>query len=104
MSSSNPLPQATESNCGTGGTSVPVFNCIVILSRDVTTGRLSARVANLAGITAAGNAERELLMLLTKRFKAFLLDSLQNNREIPWIDPPEAPLPGEQQRFIPVHL
>lgn len=104
MSSSNSLPQASESSCGTGGASVPVFNCSVILTRDATTGRLSARVANLAGIVAEGNSEREMLMLLTKRFKAFLLDSLGNNREIPWIDPPEAPLPGEQQRFIPVHL
>jgi hypothetical protein len=65
---------------------------------------MSARVANMAGITAVGNAERELLVLLTKRFKALLQDCLQHNREIPWIDPPEAPLPGEQQRFIPVHL
>ena len=104
MSNSSPLPQASESSCATGGASVPVFNCIVILTRDATTGRISARIANLAGITAEGNAERELLLLLTKRFKAFLQDCLQNNREIPWIDPAEAPLPGEQQRFIPVHL
>ena len=108
MSSSNPLPQASESSCGTGGVSVPVsvpvFNCIVILTRDTTTDRLSARVTNLAGLTAEGNAERELLILLTKRFKVFVQDCLQHNREIPWIDPPAAPLPGEQQRFIPVHL
>ena len=101
MSSSGSLPQASESSCGTGGAAVPVFNCIVILTRDTTTGRMSARVANMAGIAAEGNSERELLMLL---FKAFLMDCLQNNREIPWIDPAETPLPGEQQRFIPVHL
>lgn len=104
MSSFGSLPQASESSCGTGGASVPVFNCIVILTRDTATGKMSARVANMAGITAEGNAERELLMLLTKRFKTLLQDCLQNNREIPWIDPAEAPLPGEQQRFIPVHL
>ena len=104
MSSSGSLPQASESSCGTGGAAVPVFNCIVILTRDTTTGRMSARVANMAGIAAEGNSERELLMLLSKRFKAFLMDCLQNNREIPWIDPAETPLPGEQQRFIPVHL
>jgi hypothetical protein len=104
MSSSHSLPQASESSCGTGGASVPVFNCLVILARDAPTGRISARVANLAGVTAEGNAERELLILLTKRFKAIVQDCLQTNREIPWIDPPETPLPGEQQRFIPVHL
>jgi hypothetical protein len=104
MSSSDFLPQATESTCGTGGASVPVFNCIVILNRDAATSRLSARVANLTGITAEGNAERELLMLLTKRFKTVVQDCVHNNRQIPWIDPPESPQVGEQQRFIPVHL
>ena len=104
MSNSGPLPQASQSSCATGGASVPVFNCIVILTRDASTGRMSGRVVNLAGITAEGIAERELLMLLTKRFKSSLQDCLQHNRAIPWIDPPETPLPGEQQRFIPVHL
>lgn len=98
------LHQATESTCGTSEASVPVFNCIVILTRDQATDRLSARVANLAGIAAEGNAERELLILLTKRFKALVQDCVQNNRPIPWIDPPSALQPGEQQRFIPVHL
>ena len=104
MSSSNFLPQAKESSCGTGGASVPVFNCIVILNRDAPSNRLTARVANLAGITAEGNAERELLMLLTKRFKSYVQGCLQSNQPIPWVDPPETPQPGEQQRFIPVHL
>lgn len=104
MSSPKFLPQAKDSSCGTGGASVPVFNCIVILNRDTTTDRLTARVANLTGITAEGNAERELLMLLTKRFKSYVQECLQSNRAIPWIDPPESPEPGEQQRFIPVHL
>jgi hypothetical protein len=104
MSSSGFLPKENESTCGTGGDSVPVFNCIVILTRDAESGRLRARVANLPGINAEGNAERELLMLLTKRFKAFVQECLQQNRRIPWIDPPDLPLAGEQQRFIPVHL
>ncbi len=104
MSSSNFLPQVNESSCGTGGASVPVFSCIVILNRDATTNRLTARVANLTGITADGTSERELLMLLTKQFKSTIQGCLRGNRPIPWIDPPELPQPGEQQRFIPVHL
>jgi len=104
MSSSGSLPQISNASCGTGGAPVPVFTCIVILSPDAVTGRIFARVANLPEMTAEGNAERELLMLLTKRFKAFVQDCLQNNRPIPWGDPPTALLPGEQQRFIPVHL
>ena len=104
MSSSNSLPQAAASSCGTGGDSVPVFNCSVILTRNATNGRISGRVANIAGITAEGNAERELLILLTKRFKMLVQECLQQSRDIPWINPTETPLPGEQQRFIPVHL
>ena len=104
MSSWNSLPQAGASSCGTGGDSVPVFSCSVILRRDATSGRISARVANLAGITAEGNAERELLILLTQRFKVLVQECLQHNRDIPWLDPPETPLLGEQQRFVPVHL
>ena len=104
MNSSDFFPQVSDASCGTGGAPVPVFTCNVILSRDTATGRLSARVANLADITADGNAERELLMLLTRRFKALVQECLQNNRPIPWIDPPATLLPGEQQRFIPVHL
>lgn len=98
------LPQVPQSSCGTGGPSVPVFTCMVILSPDATTGRLSARVANLSDISAEGNAERELLLLLTRRFKAIVQDCLHNNRPIPWIDPPATAQSGEQQRFIPVHL
>ena len=98
------LNQLPGSNCGTGTDSVPVFNCIVILSRDATTARLKGRIANLADISADGNAERELLMALTKRFKAIVSDCVQNQRAIPWIDPPEQPAPGEMQRFIPIHL
>lgn len=104
MSSSDFLPQVPEASCGTGGDAVPVFTCVVILTRDETTGRLSARAANLPEITAEGNAERELLLLLTRRFKARVQECLQDKQPIPWIDPPEVPMPGEQQRFIPVHL
>ena len=101
---SQSLNQLPDSNCRTGTDSVPVFNCNVILSRDPVTARLKGRIANLADISAEANAERELLMALTKRFKAIVQDCVQNQRAIPWIDPPESPLPGEQQRFIPVHL
>ncbi len=98
------LPLLPDSTCGGGQGSVPVFNCIVILTRLPESGRLRGRIANLANLSAEGNAERELLLLLTKRFKAFILDCLTNQRRVPWRDPPESPAPGEEQRFIPVHL
>ncbi len=102
--SSSSFPLLPDSTCGGGPGSVPVFNCIVLLRRIEETGRLHGRIANLPDLSAEGNAERELLMVLTKRFKSVVQDHVQQQRAIPWIDPPESPAPGEQQRFIPVHL
>jgi hypothetical protein len=98
------LRQLPDSSCSTGPGSVPVFNCIVILTPVDDGKRLRGRVANLSGISAEGNSERELLMLLTKRFKAAMQQFVSQNAPIPWLDPPETPAAGEQQRFIPVHL
>ena len=64
---SQSLNQLPDSNCGTGSDSVPVFNCIVILSQVAATARFKGRIANLADISAEGTAEREVLMALTKR-------------------------------------
>ena len=102
--SQDSLPQIPDSACSGGPGCVPVYNCHIILSRIPATGRLTARVANLADLSAEGNAERELLLFLTRRFKAVVQDCVRNQREIPWIDPPELPAPGEQQRYVPVHL
>jgi len=99
----DPLPLLAESSCGSGPGSVPVFNCIIILT-PLESGRLRGRVANLPGVTAEGNAERELLMLLTQRFKRVIRESLASGAGLTWIDPPETPDAGEIQRFIPIHL
>jgi hypothetical protein len=98
------LPHLPDSSCaGTTG-SVPVYNCVVILRVNPESQRLTASVANLPGLTAEGTSERDLLILLTKRFKAVIQDCLRRNDAIPWIDPAVEPVDGEQQRFIPVHL
>ena len=65
---------------------------------------MAGRIANLEGISAEGNTERDVLIQLTKRFKAIVQEYSQKQQPIPWIDPPETPGPGEMQRFIPVHL
>ena len=101
--SSDPLPLLSESSCGTGPGSVPVFNCIVILT-PLENGRLRGRVANLPGVAAEGNNERELLMLLTKQFKSIVKEALSSGTGLQWTEPPETPVKGESQRFIPVHL
>lgn len=99
----DPLPLLPKSSCATGPESVPVFNCVIILT-PLENGRLRGRVANLPGITAEGNSERELLLLLTRRFKSLVANSLATGEGLMWIDPPETPTKGEIQRFIPVHL
>lgn len=98
------LPQLPDSNCGQGPGSVPVFNCVVILTPITGGTKLRGRVANLADISAEGNTERDVLIQLTRRFKSVVQDCVRNSEAIPWADPPESPTPNEQQRFIPVHL
>lgn len=97
-----PLPVVTDSSCGTGP--VPVFNCVVILRREKATGQISARVANLAGLSAEGATERDVLLSITRQFKSVILERTAEAKPIPWLDPPEQPAEGECQRFIPVHL
>jgi hypothetical protein len=77
---------------------------MVILRQDPETGRLLARVANLAGITAEGTSERDVLIAVTKKFRTAIQESLQSQQTVAWLDPPESPGSGEQQRFIPIHL
>lgn len=65
---------------------------------------MAGRIANLAGISGEGATERDVLIQLTKRFKATVQEYSQRQQPIPWIDPPETPGAGEMQRFIPIHL
>ena len=83
---------------------VPVYNCVVIVSPRNAQGLVSARCSTVAGIDAAGKSEREALAQVVEAFKATIVRHLAAGLPIPWIDPPEQPSPGEQQRFIAVHL
>jgi hypothetical protein len=76
----------------------------VLLTRDAQTGKIHGKVANLAGISGDATSERDLLLLLTRRFRELLQTCSRENRPIPWVDPADTPTPGEQQRFIPIHL
>ena len=100
MNDSNPLPLISENDCSP----VPVFNCLVILSSPDKHGHRRGRVANFPGITAEGTSERDILAALMKSFKAAIQQHSKSGQQIPWIDPPESPAPGEVERFIPVHL
>jgi hypothetical protein len=82
---------------------VPVFSCIVYVS-PAAGGGVRARVANLAGLESSAASEREALAKIVRAFKERVGELMRGNSPIPWIEPPSAAVPGEQQRFIPVHL
>jgi hypothetical protein len=82
---------------------VPVFSCIVYISRDAG-GAVRARVANLPGLECTAASEREALGKIVPAFKQRIGEQLLSKTPIPWIDPPSPAETGEQTRFIPVHL
>ena len=82
---------------------VPVFNCIVYVSPDAG-GGVRARVANLPGIECTAASEREALGKIVPAFKQRIGELMHSETQIPWIEPPTPAEPGEQKRFIPVHL
>ena len=82
---------------------VPVFNCLVYLSRDAG-GGVRARVANLPGLECTASSEREALGKIVPAFKRRIAELMHAGTPIPWIEPPSPAEAGEQTRFIPVHL
>ena len=82
---------------------VSVFTCLVYLSPDPA-GGVRARVANLAGLECSAANEREALGKLIPAFKERVGEFLGSESPIPWIEPTPPAKPGEQVRFIPVHL
>ena len=82
---------------------VPVFTCLVYVHKN-DDGTVTGRVANLAGIEASGNSERDVLGKVTREFKSRVFKMFEEGQEIPWVDPPQPPLENEQVRRVPVHL
>lgn len=100
MNDPKPLPLISDAEINP----VPVFNCQVILGKPDQSGRFHGRVANLAGISATGFSERDVLTSIMKQFKAAVKEYHESKTTIPFVEPPEVPGPDEAERFIPVHL
>ncbi|MDA1013318.1 MAG: hypothetical protein O3A00_02570 [Planctomycetota bacterium] len=81
---------------------VPVFNCVVYLSTH--DGKVTARVANLAGLELIGSDERDALSRVVSAFKNHVRSLMESKSEIPWVEPIPGPESNESRRFIPVHL
>lgn len=87
------------------GGSTPVFNCHVLLTKPSSPGQpWRARCAAAPQVTAEGHSERSVLQTIVSRFKFFLWEHQQQGRPIPWTTPELSPVPGELERWIPVHL
>lgn len=83
---------------------VPVFNCRVLVSPRNGEGVIVARAAEIAGIEGRGESEREALQQVVAAFKSLVAQFHQAGTPIPWLDPPHAKQPDDQERFIAVHL
>ena len=83
--------------------SVPTFTCLVYLSQDES-GATIARVANLDSLQATAATPRDAMARVCREFKERVRTAYAAGEPIAWIDPPEAPKPGEQVRSSPVHL
>jgi hypothetical protein len=105
LSGKTPQPEGFELNASDHSkpANVPVFSCIVYVSRDAG-GGVRARVANLSGLECTAASEREALGKIVPAFKQRVGELMHNGIQIPWIEPPTPAEPGEQQRYIPVHL
>ena len=98
MSDADPLPLISPGDINP----VPVFSCHVILKN--ADGMVHARVANLAGIEAQGETERDALMAVSRLFKDTVMAQHKAGDEIPWLEPAIKAADDEYERFIPVHL
>lgn len=95
-------PDPDKSALPIADTSVPVFDCHVLLR--TTDKGVEARTANLDGVTAFGPTERDALLAIVKVFKKTVADHHQRNEPIPFRPESEKPQDGEVERWVPVHL
>lgn len=83
---------------------VPVFNCRVIVAPRDAAGKVVARAAELADLSAVGDSDREALQKVVAAFKAKVAQHVAAGEEIPWARPGDTPQAGEREYFVAVHL
>lgn len=103
MSSSDPQPSNPLEITGDRRPAVPTYACLIYVG-GTDDGKVSARVANLAGFELTAATERDALLRISKQFKAHVIEKTAAGETIPWIDPPPPPAEKERVRSIPVHL
>lgn len=83
---------------------VPVFNCLVAVSPRNGEGLIVARAIQVDGITVTAKTEPEALKGVVAAFKKLAAECTAGGNEIPWRKESHPLQPGDQQRFIAVHL
>ncbi len=83
---------------------VPVYNCHVLVAPPDAEGWIVARSSNLPEVTARGRSEREALANVVAAFKTAIIHHTAGGGAVPWATQPMEPQPGDQQRWIAVHL
>ncbi len=83
---------------------VPVFNCLVAVSPRNAEGLILARAIQVDGISATAKTEPEALKAIVAAFKSLAGKCAAAGEEIPWLKESLPLGPGDQQRFIAVHL
>jgi len=99
----NALPLSSPDGQSLPEPEVPVFRCVVYLSR-TESGQVHAVVANLADLQVTAGSERSALQRIVPAFKKRVIQFKQEGKEIPWIDPPTAIRPDQDKRVVPIHL
>jgi hypothetical protein len=82
---------------------VPVFRCLIYLSRPPSGGVLAV-VANLPGLEVTAENERAALSRIVPAFKQRMVEYRTEGQPIPWIEPPTPIRADQEQRVVPVHL
>ncbi len=81
----------------------PTYACLIYTMYNAD-GKVTARIANLAGFELTAATERDALQRICKQFKSHLLQKTEAGGTIDWIDPPSPRKDDEKVRSIPVHL
>jgi hypothetical protein len=83
---------------------VPVYNCHVLVAPRDAEGWIVARASALPEVMGRGRSEREALANVVAAFKAAIIRSTAVGGQVAWSAQPLAPQPGDQERWIAVHL
>lgn len=103
QSGSSSFPQLPLA-AGTGNPTVPVYDCRVFVANSEDGRGVVIRCVNTPDLVVNAGNERDGLREMVKQFRAMAERLRAAGEPVPVADPAARPEPGEQERWIPVHL